>query len=217
MRAALRFAGAVLAVTGVMLVTDAGLTLAWQEPISALLAARQQSRLEDELTRVERRSRLPDPPVGSAERRDVRRLAARYRRSLREGRALGRIEMPTLDGRFVMVEGTDSATLRKGPGHYPDTGMPGEGRTVAVAGHRTTFLAPFRTIDRLRRRDRIVLRVPYGRFVYRVERTRIVDPIDTWVVKDVGYERLVLTACHPLYSARQRIVVFARLAAGPGE
>ncbi len=200
-----------LAVTGVMLVIDAGLTLAWQEPFSALLAARKQSGLDGALVRVEQSFPRPDPAVGAGERRDVRGVAARYRRSLLTGGALGRIELPTLDRKFVVVEGTDTASLRTGPGRYPDTGMPGEGRTVAVAGHRTTYLAPFRSVDRLRRRDRIVLRVPYGQFVYRVERTRIVDPSDTWVVDDVGYERLVLTACHPLYSAKQRIVVFARL------
>ena len=53
--------------------------------------------------------------------------------------------------------------------------------------------------------------MPYGRFAYRVERTRIVAPTATWVTRRVAYDRLVLTACHPLYSAAERIVVFARL------
>ena len=87
----------------------------------------------------------------------------------------------------------------------------GEGGTVAVAGHRTTYGAPFRRVDDLERGDRLVMRMPYGRLTYRVERKRIVDPSATWVVRDVGHEQLVLTACHPLYSAEQRIVVFARL------
>ncbi len=110
-----------------------------------------------------------------------------------------------------MAHGTDRGTLRKGPAHYPETPMPGQGGTVAVAGHRTTFQAPFRSIDDLARGDRIVLRMPYGRFTYHVEGTRIVAPTARWVIRRVGYERLVLTACHPLYSAAQRIVVFARL------
>jgi len=88
--------------------------------------------------------------------------------------------------------------------------MPGKGGTVGVAGHRTTYLAPFRKIDKLVRGDRIVLEMPYGEFGYRVEKTRIVSPTATEVKRRVGYERLVLTACHPLYSAAQRIVVFAR-------
>ncbi len=88
----------------------------------------------------------------------------------------GVIDLPTFDRRYVMTHGTDRGTLRKGPAHYPETPMPGQGGTVAVAGHRTTYLAPFRTIDDLARGDRIVLRMPYGRFTYRVEGTRIVAP-----------------------------------------
>ncbi|MDQ3318871.1 MAG: sortase, partial [Actinomycetota bacterium] len=74
-----------------------------------------------------------------------------------------------------------------------------------------TYMAPFRTVNRLRRRQPIVLEMPYGRFTYRVEKARIVPPTATEVTRDVGYDRLVLTACHPLYSAAERIVVFARL------
>jgi sortase A len=186
--------------SGVLLVADAAVTLAWQEPISALVALREQAKLEDqldELNRGVRHTAGPPRPRG---------FSPRY------GRAFGRIELPTLDRGYVMVEGTDTATLRKGPAHYPDTALPGQGGTVAVAGHRTTYLAPFRTIDDLGRRDRVVVTMPYGRFVYRVERSRIVRPEDTWVKRKVGYERLILTACHPLYSAEKRIVVFARLA-----
>ena len=103
--------------------------------------------------------------------------------------------------------------MRKGPGHYPKTSFPGEGGTVAVAGHRTTYGAPFRTIDKLKRGDEVVMEMPYGRFTYDVERTQIVSPSATEVVRRVpGRERLVLSACHPLYSAAQRIVVMARLA-----
>ena len=98
-----------------------------------------------------------------------------------------------------------------GPGHYPETPLPGARGTVAIAGHRTTYGAPFRRVDRLERGDPIELRMPYGRFTYRVERTRVVAPTATWVTRRVAYDRLVLTACHPLYSAAGRIVVFARL------
>uniref|UniRef100_UPI0013B42C81 class E sortase n=1 Tax=Escherichia coli TaxID=562 RepID=UPI0013B42C81 len=85
-------------------------------------------------------------------------------------------------------------------GHYPVTGFPGEGRTIGVAGHRTPYGAPFRTIDRLKPRDPIGLEMPYGRCTYRVVDTRIVRPSATWVVRDAPrQERVVLTACHPLY------------------
>jgi sortase A len=189
LRAVLRFLGSVLMVSGVLLVADAGLTLVWQEPVSAFLASREQRALERQLER-------PPPRV-------IRRQPLR-------GDAIGKIELPTLDRSYFMVEGVDTASLRKGPGHYPDTPLPGERGTVAVAGHRTTYLAPFRTIDQLDRGDRVVASMPYGRFVYRVGRTRIVEPTALWVKRRVRYDRLILTACHPLYSAAQRIVVFAR-------
>jgi sortase A len=82
---------------------------------------------------------------------------------------------------------------------------------VAIAGHRTTYLAPFRHVDQLKSGDRITLTMPYGRFTYEIQKTQIVLPTALWVTKSVGYDRLVLSACHPLYSASHRIIVFARL------
>lgn len=212
LHAILRFIASVACVSGVLLLVDAGLTLTWQEPISALTAARGQAVANDQLEReiaAERKraaSTAPrsDPGV-------LRDAAGRYRRRLQTGRALGRISLPTLRRQYVMVQGTNTEPLRKGPGHYPDTPLPGQGGTVGIAGHRTTYLAPFRTIDRLRRGQPIVVTMPYGRFTYRVRRTRIVRPSDVWVKRPVGYEQLILSACHPLYSAAKRIIVFARL------
>jgi sortase A len=90
--------------------------------------------------------------------------------------------------------------------------MPGQGGTIAIAGHRTTYGAPFRTIDKLKSGQPIVLDMPYAKLTYAVERTRIVPPTALWITHRVpGAERLVLSACHPLYSASQRIVAFARL------
>ena len=111
----------------------------------------------------------------------------------------------------VVVEGSDTASLRKGPGHFPETPFPGVRGTVGIAGHRTTYLAPFRHIDSVKRGDSVTLEMPYATFVYSVQKTEIVDPGDVDVVDPVGYERLVLSACHPLYSAAQRYIVFARL------
>ena len=214
MRAVVRFIAAVLATSGVLLVIDAGLTLAWQEPVSALLVQRQQAKLEDEL---ERRTATVRRELGGlssipAGRQQVRRLARRERGRLERGGAVGTLSLPTLDRRYTMVHGTDTPTLRKGPAHFPETPLPGEGGTVAIAGHRTTYGAPFRPLDRLRPGDRLVITMPYGRFTYRVERTRIVPPDALWVTRRVSYERVILVACHPLYSAAKRIVVFARLA-----
>ena len=112
---------------------------------------------------------------------------------------------------IVVVQGTDEASLQKGPGHYSATPYPGEGGTVGIAGHRTTYLAPFRHIDSVEAGDRIVLTLPYATLDYEVQKTAIVDDQDRAVVRPVGYERLVLSACNPLYSAEQRYIVFARM------
>jgi sortase A len=138
-------------------------------------------------------------------------LSRALRRRVDAGQALGRLSMPRLGLSHVAVDGTGSAELRRGPGFYEGNPLPGAGGTVAIAGHRTTYGAPFRRLDELRRGDRLVVTMPYGRFVYRVQRTRIVAPDATWVVGPAEDERLVLTACHPLYSAAQRIVVTAPL------
>jgi sortase A len=214
-RRSLRALSTALIVAGAILLADAGLTLLWQEPVSAVYTQLQQGRLSDRLEQLEGAplapaeeralARIPDP---------ARRLAFRARafgRRLEPGDPMGRIVMPAIGVSEVVVEGTGSGDLRKGPGHYPATPLPGERGTVAIAGHRTTYGAPFRRIDQLARGDRIELRMPYGRFSYRVERTRIVEPTEVSVTDRVAYDRLVLSACHPLYSAAQRIVVFARL------
>ena len=171
------------------MVSDAATTVLWQEPLSAFLAGRQQTKLEDAFAHPPGRVLVKRPLAGDA---------------------IGRIELPSLHRDYIVIEGTATADLRKGPGHYADTPMPGERGTVAIAGHRTTFGAPFRHIDKLRKGDTIRLEMPYGRFTYRVEKNRIVDPSDLSVKRRVGYDRLVLTACHPLYSAARRIVTFAR-------
>src|ERR671918_1348705 len=176
-------------VSGVLLISDAVVTLAWQEPVSAYFSERQQVKLEKALV---------DPPA-----RVVRKEPLR-------GDALGKLLMPAIGVSEYVVEGTDADNLRKGPGHYPSTPLPGERGTSAIAGHRTTYGAPFRRLDDLRPGQPVAVDLPYGRFVYRVERIRIVDDQDLSVLRRVGYDRLVLTACHPLYSAADRVVAFAR-------
>jgi sortase A len=214
-RRALRALSTVLIVAGVLVLADGVTTLVWQEPVTALYARVQQDRLEDRLAALERAAPAP------AERRVLARLPDTRRRLAFAARALGRrtepgdpvgrLHVPAIGLSTVVVEGTDGAELRSGPGHYPGTPLPGRRGTVAIAGHRTTYGAPFRHVDRLERGDRVELAMPYGRFAYRVERTRIVPPTAVEVTDRVAYDRLVLTACHPLYSAGERIVVFARL------
>jgi sortase A len=187
----LRFVASVMMVSGTLLIADAAVTLLWQEPVSAVVANREQGRLREFLVH-------PPPRV-------IRKMPLK-------GDAIGRIRIPAIGVDDYVVEGTDVENLRKGPGHYPNTPLPGQHGTSAIAGHRTTYGAPFRRIDDLGRGQRIVVDMPYGHYVYRVERTRIVIPTDLSVLRRVGHDRLILSACHPLYSASERIVVFSRLA-----
>jgi sortase A len=189
MRAVLRFVASVMMVSGVLLIADAAATLLWQEPVSAFVAERQQVALKDALF---------DPPERVLQREPLK------------GDAIAHMEIPAIGVSEYVVEGTDTGSLRKGPGHYPDTPLPGDPGTSAIAGHRTTYGAPFRKIDQLEPGDRITVDMPDGRFVYRVERTKIVDDQDLSVLEPVGYKRLMLSACHPLYSAAERVIVFAR-------
>jgi sortase A len=142
--------------------------------------------------------------------------AAAFRQSLRDGRAFGRIIVPRLGLNMVVIEGTSEGDLQKGPGHYNArsgrrTSVPGLGGVIAIAGHRTTYLHPFRHIDALRPGDGITLVMPYGTFRYRVYYHRVVDSREWRILRPRPFEKLVLTACHPLYSASHRFVVYARL------
>jgi sortase A len=215
MRRALRVLANVLIVAGVLLVVDGAITLLWEEPVSSLYARVQQERLEDELAELERSGPPPEERRVLArlpgERLRLRFAARAAKRRLEPGDPVGRVRAAAIGLDEVVVHGTGGGELRNGPGHYPETSLPGARGTVAIAGHRTTYGAPFRDVDDLAEGARIELETPYGRFDYRVERTRIVAPTATWVIRRVAYDRLVLTACHPLYSADERIVVFARL------
>jgi sortase A len=220
----LRILSTALITAGLVVLADVALTLAWKEPMSTIYGSIQQGRAEDELAELESafRSRVVEldratasrVEAGAADRargaQEVRSLARVFEAEVSPGRAIGRIEIARIDLDGVMVEGTDTETLRKGPGRYPDTAFPGQGKTIGIAGHRTTYLAPFRNIDEIEPGDEIVLEMPYGTFTYEVQKYEIVEPSRVAIVRDVGYERLVLTACHPLYSAAQRIAVFAK-------
>ncbi len=214
-RRSLRALSTVLIVAGALMLSDAVLTLVWQEPVSAAYAKILQGRLDGDLRRLENKKvttlDLAALQKLATERRRMAFLARRLRADSAAGAAVGRVLIDKIDIDFVLVDGTDADDLRKGPGIYDDVPFPGAPGTTAIAGHRTTYAAPFRRIDRLRRGDPVVVEMPYGRFTYEVEKTRIVAPTEVSVIDRVKFDRLVLSACHPLYSAAQRIVVFARL------
>ena len=208
-----------LIVAGAILLADGAVTLVWQEPFSALYARLQQDHLSGALARTERaapsateRGALEELSRLGEERARIAYLAGALQRRARVGSAVARIHIQRIGVNFVVVYGTSTSALESGPGIYRTTVFPGSGGTTAIAGHRTTFLAPFRHIDSLRAGDTIRLDMPYGHFTYTVTATRVVAPTDVHdAIAYLGYPRLVLSACTPLFSAAKRILVFARL------
>jgi sortase A len=205
----------VLIISGALLLADAAATLLWQEPLTAVVALIKRDGVDKRflsyrgapLSELDRRALA----ALKTQQARIAYLARQERREVKRGQAIGILQMPKLGVTYTVVHGTDDASLQKGPGHYPETPFPGLRQTVAIAGHRTTYLAPFRNIDQLRPGDRIVLTMRYAQFNYTVQYNKVVEPTSWWVTHNVGYERLVLSACNPLYSAAQRIVTFARL------
>ncbi|MGH9229767.1 MAG: class E sortase [Acidimicrobiales bacterium] len=127
------------------------------------------------------------------------------------GDAVAQIRIPDIGVDKIVVEGVALDDLKRGPGHYPDTPLPGQPGNAAIAGHRTTYGAPFNRVDELARGDEILVTTLQGAFRYEVSDQLIVSPSEVGVLDDFGDNRLTLTACHPKYSARQRIVVVAAL------
>ncbi|MGA9856321.1 MAG: class E sortase [Solirubrobacteraceae bacterium] len=215
MRRLIRDISSVLILSGLLLVLDAAVTVVWQEPVTAAIGVIMRSRVDQRYLSY-RTAPLSTGATQAlsqiaASRERIAYLARIERSEVRPGDAVGQLRIPRLGNTYNVVQGTDETSLEEGPGHYPSTALPGMGQTVAIAGHRTTYLAPFRFVNELKRGDRISLTMPYGRFTYVVQYLRIVVPTDVAVINDVGYDRLVLSACNPIYSAAQRIIVFARL------
>jgi sortase A len=211
MRRGLRVLGTALVVCGVGALAWAVVVWRWQDPFTALYTKIQQHRLAAQYERLV--AGYDAPRLQSASLATVRRAIAqearRYRLATHQGEAIGRIVVPRLHLNMVLVDGTGHGSLEKGPGRDLRTYMPGEGRLVYIAGHRTTFLAPFSHIERLRRGDSVVLRMPYATFVYRIKRHRIVAADDLSVLRSPRYELVELQACHPRFFATHRYVVYA--------
>ncbi len=130
------------------------------------------------------------------------------------GEAVAIVSIPKIGVRQAVVEGTGVGDLRKGPGHYPATSLPGETGNVVIAGHRTTYGAPFGRLDELEAGDVVRLVTRQGRLRYEVVGHQVVSPSDTGVLMPTGDNRLTLTTCHPRFSAAERLVVTAKLAPG---
>jgi sortase A len=177
----MRWGGSYLVVLGVSLLGYVGYQL-WG---TGIYTARAQSRISAEI----RTHGFPSRPV--------------------PGGAVGFIRIPKIGVDMAFVQGIDAASLAKGPGHYPRSPLPGDGGNVMIAGHRTTHLAPFWSIDALAPGDRIVLQTRKGTFVYRVEWVKVVLPASLWVIGKTRQSSLTLTTCNPRFSQRQRLVVRA--------
>jgi sortase A len=201
------------------------LFVAYQLWGTGIREAQAQNRLEDEFEERLRGAGIDDPVI----RDTTTTLDSTTTTSSTTpppppegGSSAARIVIPHIGVDKIVVEGVSLADLKKGPGHYPDTPMPGQPGNAAIAGHRTTYGAPFNRIDELRPGDVILVTTLQGLFRYEVmdeegdgNGNRIVRPSEVEVLDDKGDNRLTLTACHPKYSARQRIVVTAKLVVEP--
>jgi sortase A len=219
--------GRILIVGGILLLGYSAAVIFWRDPATDLYARWKQHQLAAELddqfaayaavvdnsALVEEEDPAATPrQIAQRSRERVEAAANRLNEKLKMGHALGRIKIERLDVNAVFVQGTRwGPDLSQGPGHYAQSSLPGVGRTAAIAAHRTTFGAWFRHIDSLRAGDTVVLQLPYATFRYRVFGHKIVDNGDWSVIRDRGFDALVLSACHPLYSASHRWIVFAAL------
>ena len=164
-------------------------------------------------TRESRAEHVPKDEV-------VRRLGVLFEARLHTGDPVGRLRIPAIKLDRLVQQGSrsgggldpdaDRRLLRNGPVHYAITPLPGVGEPFAVAGHRTTYGAPFYKLDKLKKGDAIFVDTPYARFRYTVAKTTTVLPTDVGVLYDRGYS-LVLTTCTPPYSASHRLVVWGVL------
>jgi sortase A len=208
-----RYLGTLLVIAGVATLVWVLVVWRWQDPFSYLLFKREQRALADLYERREHAfstdglAAASDPAAG---RRELERAARRYRRSSRRGDAIARLRIGRIGLSAVVANGTDAETLKRGPGRHLATFMPGEGELVYIAGHRTTWGAPFSNIDKLRNGDRVVLETPYATFRYAVTGRRIVRADAIWVLRSKRFEQVALHACWPRFFASHRIIVYAK-------
>lgn len=192
--------GSTLIATGLLVFLFVGYQL-WGTGIEA---AQSQQRLESAFTELS-----DSPPIV-----DEAPTAPPEPIVVANGDPMAMIEIPRIGVTKYVVAGVETSDLKKGPGHYPSTPFPGELGNAAIAGHRTTYGEPFRQLDELAVGDEITVTDLLGRrFTYLVTSQRIVTPQDSWVVDTVDptIATLTLTTCHPEFSAKERLIVFAEL------
>ncbi len=186
---------------------------------TGIYTSREQNQLRDQFTSSV--SKQGDEPVVSSTTSVTDPTASTTTTSLQvplapfvaEGDPIAQIRIPRIAVESIVVQGVSRADLRRGPGHYPDTPLPGQEGNAAIAGHRTTYGAPFGDLDQLEIGDRIFTRTAQGNFTYEVYDTVIVKPTEIQVLEPDQFRpaTLTLTTCNPKYSAAQRLVVKAVL------
>ena len=189
----------------------------WMDPFTALYTMYRQHELSHQYDhraaewRHSRHGAARTQPAISLDgvRAQLLADARRYRHMTHEGDAIGKIVVPRLGLNMVLVDGTSEASLERGPGRDLRTYMPGQNRLVYIAGHRTTYLAPFGHIEQLGPGDTITLEVPYATIRYSVTGHRIVPAGDVSRLNSPKHEVVVLQACHPRFFATHRYLVYA--------
>lgn len=214
-----RVSGTVLVVAGLGCLAWAFVVWRWEDPFTGLYTEYRQARLEPRYEALKRAygNGHGEAPMLASHAAELRGLAGR-------GDPIARIRVPAIGLNMLVVNGTDSQSLKAGPGRYAGTAqdlgdyvgeappafMPGEGELVYLAGHRTTYAAPFARINEIEKGDRIDLELPYASIEYVVTGWRIVLPSEISVLRSRGYEQIALQACHPRFRASRRYVVYGR-------
>jgi len=209
MRRFWRWLGTLMIVAGVGTLAWAGLVWQWQDPATALMTALEQRGLDAELDRSFAAAGAQQVAIKPE---DIATHAQQLKQGAKPGQAVGRLQIPRLGLDMAFVYGTDTESLKKGPGLDQRTFFPGMSKLVYIAGHRTTYGAPFSKIDHLRKGDEVTVKVPYGTFVYRVTGHRIVTANDLSVLNTKNFEQLALQACHPRFFATHRWITYGVLA-----
>jgi len=221
MRRFARITGTVMIVAGACSIAWAVLVWQWQDPFTAMYTKYEQHKLAKSFAHSFADYQPPAavilpvttarPNTQQAEEKRIAADATAYRLALKEGEPVGRMIVPRLGLKSIVINGTAHDDLTKGPGREMHTYMPGEGELVYVAGHRTTYLAPFAHIDSLRAGDTVTFELPYATFHYEITGHRVVTADDIAVLKSHHHEELILQACHPRFFATHRYLAFAKL------
>lgn len=185
------------------------LFVAYQLWGTGLHESRAQDRLADEFEAVLEAARQPKP-VGSAKPAKPKPVVIPE-----TGDVIAHLRIPAIGVDKYIVEGVTISDLKNAPGHYTETVLPGHKGNAAIAGHRTTYGAPFYRLNELKKGDQLIVTTVEGQFVYKFKELKVVAPSAVEVLDPTKDSRLTLTTCNPRYSARERLIAIATLTNDP--